>query len=178
MTTAAVAAGTYNVYAYFWSDNSNTWRLRADFADQVGDLPLYLPGGAGVTQFYTGADATVLSSTLTPNPFTTSVMIAEGNRRLYQVALGQSIAATNLRVFIDDMGPAQTLQSDARGMRASAMSWFPNRRVSQCWRCQRQLLRFRVAVKSLRKAESASTRSRIPFQNNLRRLNGPPAGWL
>ena len=105
VTTTGLASGTYNVYAYFWSDNSNMWRIRADLADtSPGDLPLYMPGGAGVTQFYTGADATVLSDTLAPNPFTTPVMIAEGNRRLYQASLGQ-VTGTSISVYIDD-GPA------------------------------------------------------------------------
>jgi hypothetical protein len=105
VTSAAVPAGSYNVYAYFWSDSSNTWRLRADLVDTLpGDLPLYLPGGSGVTQFYSGSDATVLSNTIDPNPFTTAVVIAEGNRRLYQVALGQ-VTGTNISVYIDD-GPA------------------------------------------------------------------------
>jgi hypothetical protein len=108
VTTATVVPGTYNVYAYFWSDSSNQWRMRASFTDQAGDIPLYIPGDAGVTQFYTGADATVLSSTLMPNPFVTPVMIAEGNRRLYQIALGQLSTATNLSVYIDDMGSTQT----------------------------------------------------------------------
>jgi hypothetical protein len=107
VTLVAVPAGTYNVFAYFWSDNSNMWRLRAGLTDAVGDLPLYIPGDAGVTQFFTGADATVLSSTLTPNPFTTGVMIAEGNRRLYQIALGQVTGAA-ISIYVDDYGTAQT----------------------------------------------------------------------
>lgn len=111
VTTASVPDGTYDVYAYFWSDSSNTWRMRASLADSVGDLPLYLPGDAGVTQFYSGSDATVFSSTLTPNPFTSDVMIAEGNRRLYQIALGQ-VTGTSVAVYIDDMGAGQTTQSE------------------------------------------------------------------
>jgi hypothetical protein len=107
VSSVAVPAGTYNVFAYFWSDNSNMWRLRAGLTDAAGDLPLYIPGDAGVTQFYTGADATVMSSTLAPNPFTSDVMIAEGNRRLYQIALGQS-TGSSVTVFVDDMGATQT----------------------------------------------------------------------
>lgn len=104
VTSVPVPAGTYNVFAYFWSDNSNAWRLRAGLTD--GALPLYVPGDAGVTQFYTGSDATVLSSTLSPNPFTSNVMIAEGNRRLYQIALGQT-TGSSITVFVDDMGADQ-----------------------------------------------------------------------
>jgi hypothetical protein len=107
VTSTSVLPGTYNVFAYFWSDNSNMWRLRAGLTDAVGDLPLYLPGDANVTQFYTGSDATVFSSTLGPDPFVTPVMIAEGNRRLFQIALG-TVSGSNISAFIDDFGSAQT----------------------------------------------------------------------
>jgi MYXO-CTERM domain-containing protein len=104
-SVSGLPLGLYSVFAYFWSDSSNMWRLRADLVDtSPGDLPLYMPGGAGVTQYYTGGDATVLSDTLAPNPFATPVMIAEGNRRLYQVALGQ-VNGTGFSVYVDD-GPA------------------------------------------------------------------------
>jgi hypothetical protein len=107
VTSTSVAAGTYNVFAYFWSDSSNAWRLRAGLTDTVGDLPLYIPGDANVTQFYTGSDATVLSSTLGPDPFVTPVMIAEGNRRLFQIALG-TVTGSSVSAFIDDFGASQT----------------------------------------------------------------------
>jgi hypothetical protein len=107
VTTATVPAGTYNVYAYFWSDSSNSWRLRAGLTDPGTELPLYLPGDPGVTQFYTGADATVFSTTLLPNPFTSSVMIAEGNRRFFQIALG-TVSGSSIGVYADDFGAAQT----------------------------------------------------------------------
>lgn len=100
---------SYQVYAYFWSDSSLTWRMGASLSDEAGDLPLYLPGMPGVTQFYSGADATVYSSSLPDNPFTTDVMIAEGNRRLYQVPLGV-IYSSAFTVNIDD-DPAQADQS-------------------------------------------------------------------
>jgi PEP-CTERM motif len=99
---SGLAAGTYNVYAYFWSDSSNGWRIQASLTDNPGgDLPLFTPTTAGVVQFYTGADATVLSSTLAPNPFSSDVMIAEGNRRLYQAFLGQA-SGTSFPIFLDD----------------------------------------------------------------------------
>jgi hypothetical protein len=107
VTSTSVLPGTYNVFAYFWSDSSNLWRLRAGQTDTVGDLPLYIPGDANVTQFYTGSDATVFSSTLGPDPFVTPVMIAEGNRRLYQVALG-TVTGSSISVYADDYGALQT----------------------------------------------------------------------
>jgi hypothetical protein len=111
VTNATLPAGTYNVFAYFWSDSSSQWRLRAGLADDAGDLPLYVPGDAAVTQFMGGTNdvgsAGVLSSTLTPDPFASPVEIAEGNRRLYQVALG-TFTGSNLSVYIDDYGTAQT----------------------------------------------------------------------
>ena len=105
----------YNVYAYFWSDSSLTWRMEASLTDNPGgDLPLYMPGSAGVTSFYTGTDATILSSNPAVNggvnPFTTEVMVAEGNRRLYQIDLGQ-VTGTGFNVFIDDFA-AMTGQAE------------------------------------------------------------------
>jgi hypothetical protein len=91
---------TYSAFVYFWSDTSLGWRIGASLADAAGQLPLFKPGDAGVTQFYTGADATVYSSSLAVNPFTSSVMIAEGNRRLYQAQLG-TFNGTSLDVYIE-----------------------------------------------------------------------------
>jgi hypothetical protein len=91
---------TYNAYVYFWSDSSPTWQIGASLSDAAGQLPLYKPGDANVTQFYTGADATVYSTSLTENPFTTAVMIAEGNRRLYQAFLG-TFTGTSLDICIE-----------------------------------------------------------------------------
>lgn len=95
--------GWYNVYAYFWSDTSS-WRLGASLSDEAGDLPLYQanPDTPGVVKFYDGADATVFSSSLSVNPFTSDdVMVAEGNRRLYQAFVG-TIYSSAFTVNIDD----------------------------------------------------------------------------
>jgi hypothetical protein len=101
-SVSGLPAGMYNVYAYFWSDTSN-WRLGAALADGPGNLPLYTfqPLSPGVVQYYTGADATVLSSSLSPNPFTTGVMIGEGNRRLLQIPLG-TVTGSGFTVYADD----------------------------------------------------------------------------
>ena len=99
-SVTGLALDTYNVYAYFWTDSSLNWRVGASLSDSVGQLSLFLPGGANTTQYYTGADATVLSSSLSVNPFTSDVMIAEGNRRLNQAYLGQ-VTGTDISVFIE-----------------------------------------------------------------------------
>lgn len=110
VTSVNVPQGTYDVYTYFWSDSSNNWRMGASLTDEAGDLPLYLPGDPGVVQFYSGADATVFSSSLAPNPFASDVMIAEGNRRLYQIPMGQ-VTGTSITVYIDD-SPNQASQDE------------------------------------------------------------------
>ncbi len=78
--------------------------MQASLTDNPGgDLPLYIfqPLTPGVVQHYTGADASVGSATLSPNPFTANVVVAEGNRRMLQIPLGQ-ITGTSFSVFIDD----------------------------------------------------------------------------
>jgi hypothetical protein len=111
VTTAPTVPGTYNAYAYFWS-NGSSWRMRASLSDAAGDIPLYLRTDAGVTQFYTGADGTVLSSALASDPFAAPVMVSEGDRRLYQIALGQVGANTSISVYIDDEGTTQPGQNE------------------------------------------------------------------
>ncbi|TWT38081.1 hypothetical protein KOR34_30490 [Posidoniimonas corsicana] len=121
VTSATVPAGTYDVFAYFWSDSSNTWRMGASLVDEAGDLPVYDPASPGVVQFYDGVDATVLSSSLASNPFTSDVMVGEGNRRLYEVPLGQ-VTGTEIAVYIDDepnqADQAQRTWYDGIGYRA------------------------------------------------------------
>lgn len=109
-SVTGLPAATYNVFAYFWSDTSS-WRMGASLTDPAGALPLYQfnPNTAGLVQHYTGADGTVLSSSLGPNPFTTAVTIAEGNRRLLQIPLG-TVTGTSFTAYIDD-DPAQPDQN-------------------------------------------------------------------
>jgi len=90
----------YEVYALFWTDTSS-WRIAASLTDAPGQLPLYLRDSPGVTQFWTGADGTQYSTVLSPNPFTTSVLISEGNRRLLMTpSLGQ-VVGTTISVYIE-----------------------------------------------------------------------------
>lgn len=91
----------YNVYVLFWTDTSFGWRVGASLSDDPGQLPLYMASTPGVTQFYTGPDATVFSDTLSVNPFTTPVMIAEGNRRLLMTpSLGQ-VTGSTITVYME-----------------------------------------------------------------------------
>ncbi len=98
---------TYDVFVYFWSDvPNNGWRIRAALEEGDGDWPLFTPTTEGVVQFYEGGDATIFSSSLTENPFTGDVMVAEGNRRLFQAHVG-TFTGTEFSVFIND-GPADS----------------------------------------------------------------------
>ncbi len=100
-------ADTYDVFVYFWSDvPNNGWRIRASLTEGDGDWPLYTPATEGVVQFYDGGDATIFSSSLAENPFTGDVMVAEGNRRLFQAHVG-TFTGTEFSVFIND-GPSTT----------------------------------------------------------------------
>jgi hypothetical protein len=109
-SVSGLSLGTYNVYVYFWSDNSPTWRIGTSLLDSAGQLSLSKPGDAGVNQFYTGSDGTVLSTALALNPFTSGVMVAEGNRRLYQVSLG-TVTGTGFTAYIEG-DRNMTLQSE------------------------------------------------------------------
>jgi hypothetical protein len=97
VTTIAVPENEYAVYALFWSDTSG-WRIEASLTDAAGDLPLYVandPNGLA-----TQADA---------NDFAAPVpMLAEGNRVLWQVFLGNTGTTTSISVFIDDDPNHQT----------------------------------------------------------------------
>lgn len=90
----------YNVYVLFWTDVSS-WRVAASLTDEPGPLPLYLRDSPGVTQFYTGDDATVYSDSLSPNPFTSRVMIAEGNRRLLMTPSLGSVSGPTITVYME-----------------------------------------------------------------------------
>jgi hypothetical protein len=121
----------HNVYAYFWSDTSG-WRIQA--ATSEAGLTLYTPDPAGGHGGSPPAGVTLLGPTGGANPvpdplsvtgpfipggaganpgwttditFTSSVQIANANRRLYQAYLGTANAdgSGNLAVYIDD-GPA------------------------------------------------------------------------
>lgn len=90
MTFVEVPEGVYDVYAYCWSDGS-PWPIAASLTDDEGELPLYEtndPNGA--------ATAAVADH------FENSVMVAEGNRLLWQVYLGETDLTNIIQVYIDD----------------------------------------------------------------------------
>ena len=116
-TTVSVQPGTYDVYVFFWSDVSQ-WRVSASLTG-LDNMTLYaynasggypVPAGA-VYRFWpsvqvdppvhSGDQGTHYSDELSPNPFTTRVMIAEGNRVLLGAYLGQ-VSGSTISVF---MGP-------------------------------------------------------------------------
>ena len=90
-TVGGLASATYNVYAYFWSDQaSSPWRIRAGLTDTAADLPLFV-GGGGLAG--------------SPVPVDTTVRDATG-RVLWQASLGQ-VTGNSIKVFIDN-APATT----------------------------------------------------------------------
>jgi hypothetical protein len=103
-TISGLPQSTYNVYVYYWSDSSLAWRIRASLTGGEGPWPLFVTSGDGIVQHYIGGDATVMSDSLGANsPFDNNVMLAEGNRRLFQAYLGQ-VTGSGFSVFIND-GP-------------------------------------------------------------------------
>lgn len=104
-TVSGLSSGTYDVFAYFWVDVSD-WRIQASLTDNPGgDLPLFTRTTPGVVQYAPNGATTILSDNPSVNggvnPFTTQVMVAEGNRALLQASLGQ-VTGTGFSVFLDD----------------------------------------------------------------------------
>src|SRR5262245_11376379 len=92
----------YNIYALFWTDSSISWRVGAAATDYPGPLPLYLQSTPGVTRFWasTTDSATIFSTNLSANPFTTPVMISEGNRRLLMTPVLGHVFDSNITVYM------------------------------------------------------------------------------
>jgi hypothetical protein len=87
-TVSGLPSDTYNVYVYFWSDQSNSpWRVRAGLTDDPNPLSLYLG-----------------SNTPSGTPTPVNIATDSGGRIFYQVLLGQQ-TGTSLSVFVED-GPA------------------------------------------------------------------------
>src|SRR5262245_53382394 len=94
-------SGYYNAYVLFWTDSSTTWRVGAAMADYAGQLPIFQQSTPGVTRFWasTTDTNTVFSSSLSPNPFATPVMISEGNRRLLMTPVLGQVFGSNISVY-------------------------------------------------------------------------------
>lgn len=79
-TVSGLARHTYNVYVYYWSDQSNSpWRIRAGLEDTVDPLPLFIKGDTNSIQV--GTDS--------------------AGRKLWQAFLGQ-VTGTSISVFVED----------------------------------------------------------------------------
>jgi hypothetical protein len=132
-SVTGLASDTYKVYAYFWAAGyGEDWRLGAALSDPgpgTPDLPLYLqsqyPTNAALYVHYQDANnanawgaftdlGAVTSDTLPSNPFNSSVLVAEGNRRLVEVYLG-AVAGTDISVYLDD---------DSTGVSTFARTWY------------------------------------------------------
>lgn len=99
-----LAAGTYNVYAYFWDDGGSAWRMQASLTDNPsGDLPLYIGGGAP-SGTPTPAQALAVDFAPVPAGLVTNgsgQLVESANRRLWQISLGTA-SGPNIAVYIDD----------------------------------------------------------------------------
>ena len=93
----------YNVYVFFWSDGS-PWNVSASLENVAGQLPNYSPSSPGAISYGTPDNTTHYSDELSENPFTTAVMINEGNRTLWQANIGTVTGISQLLVYVDDTG--------------------------------------------------------------------------
>ena len=96
----------YDVYAYFWSDTSNTWRIGASLTNDAV-LPLYIANTAPVTQ-------------AVASDFNSAVLVAEGNRLMWQaylgiVGVGVTTGDVTIKAYIDD---------DAAHMHHNLRTWY------------------------------------------------------
>src|SRR5579862_7258347 len=101
----ATAPGQYyNVYGFFWTDTSPTWRVGASLTNYPGQLPLYQSRTPGVTILWNdnfASTTTNYSTNLALNPFTTSVKISESNRRLLMTPVLGEVSGTNITVYLE-----------------------------------------------------------------------------
>jgi fibronectin type 3 domain-containing protein len=104
MVPATAPGQYYNVYGLFWTDTSQSWELGASLANYPGQLPLYLLSTPGVTILNNdgfASTATIYSTNLNPNPFTTPVMISQSNRRLLMTPVLGEATGTNITVYLE-----------------------------------------------------------------------------
>jgi fibronectin type 3 domain-containing protein len=121
-TVTNVPSGTYEIYAYMWADTTaNGWRMEAsltDSNDAEGQLPQYVVDNPGTFKFVPDLSitATLYSTNLVFNPFTTVVMVSQSNRRLIQIDLGQlTVTNGSFQVWIDDVPGGQRAWYDGVG---------------------------------------------------------------
>jgi hypothetical protein len=96
-TVSGLPEGTYKVYIYFWSDDSN-WRIRADLKGKDTQLPLFYSRAVDGEQAPIGTPAAALAKA---EDFKAAPLLSEGNRMLWQAYLGE-VKGTTITVFVDD----------------------------------------------------------------------------
>ncbi|OHB61438.1 MAG: hypothetical protein A2167_04335 [Planctomycetes bacterium RBG_13_46_10] len=96
-TVSGLPEGTYKVYVYFWSDDSN-WRIRADLNGKDTQLPLFYSRALSQETAPIGAPAAALAKA---EDFKAAPLMSEGNRTLWQGYLGE-VKGTTITVFVDD----------------------------------------------------------------------------
>jgi len=93
----------YDVFAYFWTDGS-AWCIRASTTNSAGELPLFVANPLQGTPSPTQAVATDFDST---------VLVAEGNRTMWQASLGTvgfgvTTGNVTIKAYIDDSAAHMT----------------------------------------------------------------------
>jgi predicted secreted protein len=96
-TVSGLPDGTYKIYIYFWSDDSN-WRIRADLKGKDAQLPLFYSRALEQETAPIGAPAAALAKA---DEFKAVPLLSEGNRMLWQAYLGK-VKGKTITVFVDD----------------------------------------------------------------------------
>jgi hypothetical protein len=96
-TVSGLPEGTYKVYVYFWSDDSN-WRIRADLKGKDSQLPLFYSRAVDGEPAPIGTPPAALAKA---EDFKAAPLLSEGNRTLWQAYLGE-VKGTTITVFVDD----------------------------------------------------------------------------
>jgi hypothetical protein len=97
-TVGGLPEGTYKVYVYFWSDDSN-WRIRADLKGKDAQLPLFY--SRAIVQETTAPIGAPPAIVAKADDFKAVPLLSEKNRTLWQAYLGE-VKGTTITVFVDD----------------------------------------------------------------------------
>jgi hypothetical protein len=99
-TVSGLPEGTYKVYVYFWSDNSN-WRIRADLTGKGQQLPLFYSSINRPAEEELQPIGKSPAALAKADDFKAVPLLSEGNRTLWQGYLG-TVTGTTITVFVDD----------------------------------------------------------------------------
>jgi hypothetical protein len=97
-TISGLPEGTYKVYVYFWSDDSQ-WRIRADLKGKDEQLPLFY--SRPISPQEAAPTSTPAAALAKAEDFEAAPLLSEGNRTLWQAYLGE-VKGTTITVFVDD----------------------------------------------------------------------------